>query len=58
MAKDTTPKPLTAISLTAARLTIAGTVTFLALYIVLHIIKPEVDPTWNTTSEYAIGRHG
>ena len=58
MAKDTTLEPVTAISLTAARSTIAATVTFLILYIVLHAIEPEVDPTWNTTSEYAIGRHG
>lgn len=58
MTKGTTPKPVTAISPTAARLTIAATATFLVLYIVLHIIKPELNPTWNTTSEYAIGRHG
>jgi hypothetical protein len=58
MAKGTTPTPVTAISLTGARLTIVATVTFLTLYIALHIIRPELDPTWNTTSEYAIGRHG
>jgi Protein of unknown function (DUF998) len=24
----------------------------------LHVLKPEMDPSWHMISEYALGRHG
>jgi hypothetical protein len=50
--------PVTAISQTAARLSLAGAATFVVLLAALHLIKPELDPSWHFISEYAIGRHG
>jgi hypothetical protein len=32
--------------------------SFVALILGLHVIKPEIDPSWRFISEYAIGRHG
>ena len=59
MAEDTaTTRPLMAIPQTAARLTFAGAVTFLVLLSALHLIKPELDPSWRMVSEYEIGRYG
>lgn len=59
MAKDTaTAGPVTAISQTAARLSFAAAVTFLVLLAALHLIKPELDPSWRMVSEYEIGRYG
>lgn len=46
------------ISLTAARLALSGAVLFLVLLAVLHVIKPELDPSWHFISEYAIGDNG
>ena len=51
-------KPLTAISGTAASLSFAGAATFVLLLAALHIIKPELDPSWRFISEYAIGENG
>lgn len=31
---------------------------FLVLLTLLHVIKPELEPSWRMVSEYAIGRHG
>jgi hypothetical protein len=31
---------------------------FLALLVLLHFLKPELDPTWRMISEYEIGHHG
>lgn len=42
----------------AARLSIGATVAFVGLLLVLHIIKPGIDPSWRFISEYAIGDHG
>lgn len=43
----------------AARVAIAATATFVVLVAALHLIKADsVDPSWQTTSEYAIGQHG
>jgi hypothetical protein len=59
MAENTaTAKPVTAISRTAARLSLAATATFLVLLVALHFIKPELDPSWRVISEYAIGDYG
>jgi hypothetical protein len=43
---------------TAASLSLAGTSGFLILLIVLHFLKPELDPSWRFISEYAIGDYG
>lgn len=59
MAQDTiTTRPVTASSQTAARLSLAGAAMFVVLLAALHLIKPELDPSWHFISEYAIGRHG
>jgi len=50
--------PVTAISLSAARLSIAGAVAFSVLVLALHFIRPELDPSWRFISEYAIGAFG
>jgi Protein of unknown function (DUF998) len=51
-------KPVTAISRTAALVAIAGAVAFAVLLASLHLINPELDPSWHFISEYAIGRYG
>ena len=59
MAEDTaTARPVEAISRTAARLSFAGAATFLVLLAALHLIKPELDPSWRMVSEYEIGDYG
>ena len=45
-------------SLTAARLSIASSVTTLVLLAALHILSPEFDPSWRMVSEYALGDYG
>lgn len=42
----------------AARLALLGTGGVLVLLLLLHRIKPELDPSWRFLSEYAIGRNG
>jgi uncharacterized protein DUF998 len=54
----TTAKSVTAISLVAARLSLAAAATFLVLLVALHVIKPEFDPSWRVISEYALGDYG
>jgi hypothetical protein len=51
-------RPVAAISQTSARLSLAGAATFVVLLAALHLLKPELDPSWHFISEYAIGRHG
>jgi hypothetical protein len=59
MTQDTiATRRMTAISQTAARLSLAGAAMFVVLLAALHLIKPELDPSWHFISEYAIGRHG
>jgi hypothetical protein len=50
---STTVRP--AISLTAARLSFAAGALALALLAALHLLSPELDPTWRMVSEYALG---
>lgn len=45
-------------SLTASRLSLATTTIFIVLLAGLHILKPEIDPSWRFISEYAIGDYG
>ena len=42
----------------AARVSLAATAIFVLLLAALHIIKPELDPSWHFISEYAIGPYG
>jgi hypothetical protein len=53
-----TAKPVTAISLTAARLALVSGATFVVLLAALHFIKPDLDPSWRAISEYALGDYG
>jgi hypothetical protein len=46
------------ISLPAARLAIASAVAALLLLASLHVLSPELDPSWRMVSEYANGRYG
>ena len=50
-------KPVTAISQTAARWSFATAIISLVIVAILHIIKPEIEPSWHMLSEYAIGDH-
>ena len=58
MANAATDKSTRAISVTAARITFWAAALFLVLLAVLHILKPEYDPSWRMISEYEIGRLG
>ena len=46
------------ISLLAARAALLSTGLFLVLLLAVHILKPELDPSWRFISEYAIGDYG
>jgi hypothetical protein len=59
MAEDTaTAKPVRTITPAAASFSFAGAATFVILLTALHLIKPELDPSWHFISEYAIGEYG
>ncbi len=53
-----TSKPMAVISLMAARLSIVAVITYQITLIALIFIRPDLDPSWRTISEWAIGRHG
>jgi uncharacterized protein DUF998 len=42
----------------AAVLSMAGVGVFAGLVLLLHVLKPELDPSWRFLSEYALGRYG
>ncbi len=42
----------------AARLSIGAAAVTLGLLAALHLVSPELDPSWRMVSEYANGRHG
>lgn len=42
----------------AARLSLAAAATFMVLLAVLHVLRPELDPSWRFVSEYADGSYG
>jgi hypothetical protein len=42
----------------AARVSIGSIGLFVVLLALLHVIKPEFDPSWHFISEYEIGTHG
>ncbi len=45
-------------SLRAARLSIAAVTAYQVLLVALIFLRPDLDPSWHTISEWAIGRHG
>jgi hypothetical protein len=47
-----------AISLPAGRVSFGAAGAFLVLLAILHVIKPELEPSWHPASEYAIGDYG
>jgi hypothetical protein len=47
-----------AISTTASRLAIGAIITYQILLVVLIFLRPDMDPSWHTISEWAIGPHG
>src|SRR5919107_432789 len=53
----TTP-PATAGQRTAALVSAAAGGAFAVLLGTLHVVQPELDPTWRFLSEYALGRGG
>lgn len=50
--------PVSAISPQAARIAFGAGISFLVLLTLLHILKPELNPSWHFISEYAIGNSG
>ena len=46
------------ISITAARLAIAAILSYNILLVLLIFIRPDLDPSWHTISEWAIGPYG
>jgi hypothetical protein len=55
---NATAKPITEISLPAARWAIAVSAAVLLLLAGLHVLSPEFDPSWRMVSEYANGQNG
>ena len=45
-------------SLRAAQVSFAAAAAFVVLLAALHVLKPELDPSWRMGSEYAIGDYG
>ena len=53
-----TTAPATAIERGAAAVSVTASVTFALVLCALHVVQPELDPTWRFISEYALGRAG
>ena len=51
-------EPVSAIPQTVARLSMAAAATALVLLAALHLLSPELDPSWRMVSEYALGNFG
>ena len=45
-------------SRTAAQLSFASAAAFVILLALLHVLRPDLDPSWRFISEYEIGRYG
>lgn len=56
--KGTTKHAAGAVSGRAARLSVATAAVALVLLALLHLLRPELDPSWQPISEYALGEHG
>ncbi|WP_276353829.1 DUF998 domain-containing protein [Cohnella caldifontis] len=46
------------VTVSASTVTVAASGLFVALLALLHLLKPELTPSWRMVSEYAIGRYG
>ncbi len=57
MAAESAP-PVTMFSRTAARISTAAAALFLLLLAALHLLEPEIDPSWHMISDYELGRYG
>src|SRR5262245_23784044 len=42
----------------AAQVALAAVAAFSILLVTVHLLKPEIDPSWRMISEYEIGRYG
>jgi hypothetical protein len=58
MQKVTLTPARPAISLTAAHLSVAAAAAALVSLATLHLLSPELDPSWRMVSEYALGNYG
>ena len=58
MASTTLANPSVSISTTAARLAIGASVSYQILLIGLIFLRPDLDPSWHSISEWAIGPFG
>ena len=56
--KPTAIQPLTAIRKLPAIIALGAGAGFVVLLILLHILRPDLDPSWRFISEYAVGRFG
>jgi hypothetical protein len=50
--------PVSPVSRTAARIAFAGGLLSLVLLAALHVLRPDLDPSWHVISEYAVGDYG
>lgn len=55
--ENRTPDPASTISIQTARVAVFLPALFILLLVLLHILKPEVDPSWQPISVYGLGRH-
>ncbi|HKX72837.1 MAG TPA: DUF998 domain-containing protein [Candidatus Saccharimonadales bacterium] len=53
-----TTKPLSPLAINLARVSAASAALFLVLFALLHVLKPEIDPSWRFISEYQLGQYG
>jgi hypothetical protein len=51
-------RPGIELSQSAARLAFAASAAFMLLLAALHVLKPDLDPSWRFISEYELGEHG
>src|SRR5579863_3952744 len=57
MSTFNTPLPTTS-ARSAAFVATVGTGIFLVILVVLHVVRPDLDPSWRFISEYELGPHG
>jgi hypothetical protein len=50
--------PVSRVSRTAARIAFVGGLVSVVLLAALHLLKPDLDPSWHVISEYAVGDYG
>lgn len=58
LAATSTPLTRTRWSLNAARVSLAATAAFWVLLALLHLVRPDLDPSWRFISEYELGDYG